>query len=356
LKSDYRGILMQTEGRIYYLDLLRALAIMLVFTGHTVLSFGASALTGPLGFGGTGVDLFFLLSGWLIGSQLYKEHQKFGSIDIPRFWMRRWMRTMPAYFAVLLLTLAQLYITKDNVASPLPYFLFIQNYFTPLKYFSISWSLALEEQFYLVVAPLILVLSSLNKRFIELLVLVSILLSPSLFRELGWFNSLTETHVRWDCCIMGIILAFIKNRFSKCWGIFSNNATAMCVLAALLYITFFYFRWSPPIDNYSDPSKLVLSLVFAGLVVKAVSTPVAKLPFAHALIMHISTRSYSIYLLHADALALTKRLLDTNYILIYYVFALVLSLVMAEILYRIVEIPFINLRDRFSLSSKRQLA
>ncbi|MFT4655825.1 MAG: peptidoglycan/LPS O-acetylase OafA/YrhL, partial [Patiriisocius sp.] len=225
-----------------------------------------------------------------------------------------------------------------------------------LQYFSISWLLALEEQFYLVVAPLILVLSSLNKRFIELLVLVSILLSPSLFRELGWFNSLAETHVRWDCCIMGIILAFIKNRFSKCWGIFSNNATAMCVLAALLYITFFYFRWSPPSDNYIDPSKLVLALVFAGLVVKAVSTPVAKLPFAHALIMHISTRSYSIYLLHADALALTKRLLDTNYILIYFVCALLLSLVMAEILYRIVEIPFINLRDRFSLSSKRQLA
>jgi peptidoglycan/LPS O-acetylase OafA/YrhL len=347
---------MQTEGRVYYLDLLRALAIMLVFTGHTVSSFGASAITGPLRFGGTGVDLFFLLSGWLIGSQLYKEHQKFGSIDIPRFWMRRWMRTMPAYFAVLLLTLTQLYITKDNVASPIPYFLFIQNYFTPLPYFSISWSLAVEEQFYLVVAPLILVLSTLNKRFIELLVLVSILLSPSLFRELGWFNSLAETHVRWDCCIMGIILAFIKNRFGKFWGILSNNATAICVLAALLYIAFFYFRWSPPVDNYSDPSKLVLALVFAGLVVKAVSTPVAKLPFAHTLIMHISTRSYSIYLLHADALALTKRLFDTSYIPIYYVCALVLSLIMAEILYRIVEIPFINLRDRFSCSSKRQLA
>jgi peptidoglycan/LPS O-acetylase OafA/YrhL len=76
-----------------------------------VLSYGSPSYLAPLQFGGTGVDLFFLLSGWLIGSQLFTEKQKSSTIDVKRFWIRRWMRTMPAYFVVLLATLAQLSFT-----------------------------------------------------------------------------------------------------------------------------------------------------------------------------------------------------------------------------------------------------
>lgn len=342
------------QERIYYLDVLRALAIMLVFTGHTVLSYGAPSMLAPLQFGGTGVDLFFLLSGWLIGSQLFAEQQFFSNIDIKRFWVRRWMRTMPAYFAVLFATLAQLYLTKDHVANPLPYFIFIQNYFYPLEYFTISWSLSVEEQFYLVVAPLIVGISRF-KPSLQLSILLMLLLLPTVFRSLGWFNDLNETHVRWDCCLMGVLLAHIYYKHRQFWDSYKKYAGTMLTIGILIYLSFFYFRWHPPFDSYSDPSKLVLAFVFSLLVYYAVNKPVKGKPIGYSVIMHISTRSYSLYLLHPEALALAKRFFLESHFLVYYAIALTVSLLITEILYRLVEVPFITMRGKFGFSAKRKL-
>jgi peptidoglycan/LPS O-acetylase OafA/YrhL len=340
------------QDRIYYLDLLRALAIMLVFTGHTVLSYGSPAMLAPLQFGGTGVDLFFLLSGWLIGSQLFAEQKKFSNIDVKRFWIRRWMRTMPAYFVVLLATLAQLYVTKDQVANTLPYFFFIQNYFYPLEYFSISWSLSVEEQFYLTVAPLIFVISRFRPSA-QLGILLTLLLLPTVFRALGWFTNTSETHVRWDCCLMGVLLAHIHYKHRQHWDACKKYAGPMLIVGTVIYLAFFYFRWSPPFDGYTDPSKLVLACVFALLVFYAVNTPVINKPMGYTIIMHISTRSYSLYLLHPEALALAKRFFAETHFVIYYIIALAVSLLITEVLYRLVEVPFITMRSKYSFSSKR---
>ncbi|MDT0594962.1 acyltransferase family protein [Glaciecola petra] len=345
---------MNPSERIYYLDLLRAIAILLVFNGHTILSYGATEFSSGFQFGGTGVDLFFLLSGWLIGSQLFSEHHKFGNIDIRKFWVRRWLRTMPAYFTVLLLTLLQLYLTKDNVASPLPYFTFTQNY-SDLPYFYVSWSLAVEEQFYFVIAPLTALLLFFKRPWFALLALVLFLLLPSLFRFLEMYTSLNQTHVRWDCCLMGVLLAYMQKQYRQTWDRFAKYKTVICTVCAGLYISFFLFRWFPPVENYVDPSTLVLALVFGGFVYTAVNSPITRLPFAHRLIMHISTRSYSIYLLHPDVLAICKRLIPDAPMAVYYLVAFSLTLLVAEGLYRIVEIPFINIRERYAISQRRRL-
>ncbi len=343
------------QGRIYYLDLLRALAIMLVFTAHTVLSFGPTPATGPLQFGGTGVDLFFLLSGWLIGSQLFSEHKKFGNIDIKRFWIRRWLRTFPAYFAVLLFTLAQLYLTKDSVPKVLPYFTFTQNYFTPLPYFGVSWSLAVEEQFYLVIAPFIVALLAMRYLSAQFTLIIILLLLPTLFRVVGWYDSPLETHVRWDCCMMGVFLAYVYHHAPKKWETLCQYKVPLGVIGLLLYSSFFYFRWEPPFGAYQDPSKLVLAVVFGAMVIFAVNTPTNKIPVAHSLIMHISTRSYSLYLLHPDALSVCKRLIPDVNLPVYYLCALALSFIAAEVLYKMIEIPFIKAREKFAHAHKRRL-
>src|SRR5437867_3597405 len=86
------------------LDLLRAAAISMVVTYHVIQM---SPVPQPrlmrlAVFGQYGVDLFFVLSGWLIGRLYWKEHARFGDVELVRFWSRRWLRTIRRYLPALM--------------------------------------------------------------------------------------------------------------------------------------------------------------------------------------------------------------------------------------------------------------
>lgn len=338
------------ENRVYKLDLLRAFAIMTVFMSHTVLSYGAPSSFAWLQFGGSGVDLFFVLSGWLIGSQLFKELDTYGDVDIKRFWVRRWMRTLPAYYAVLLFTITQLTLTKDNFTFPWHYFVFIQNYSGSLDFFTVSWSLCVEEQFYLAIAPILLFLSrfSAHQRTV---ILCLFLLMPTLFRVIDTTGVLHETHLRWDCCVMGILLANIKYSYQSLWQRLVSNAANLMVIAGILYLLFYVNRLLPEV-TLSDPSKLILAFVFGIWVVWANTETQSKL-IGHNAIMYISTRSYAIYLLHPDALAVCRKLFSDMPFIVYFAVALAISCIASEVLYRMVEQPIMNARSKFRWSCSR---
>lgn len=339
------------NDRIYYIDALRAAAILLVILAHTVAAYGPTNWIAPLQFGGSGVDLFFLLSGWLIGSQLYKEFRTYNNIDVKRFWIRRWLRTLPAYYAVLFATLAQQYITKESVASPIPHLLFFQNY-TDMTYFTISWSLALEEQFYLLIAPIVFFFHKFNNK-IQTSCLIILLLLPSVFRHLGWYESPEETHVRWDCCLMGVLLANVYHHHPKIWKKIVPFSLILLLVCVLLYLSVFWTRWLPLYGMFAQPSPLVLAIIFAGFLIYAVNRPIKKLRFGHTIIMHVSTRSYSMYLLHVEALAITKKLgFDSNFFL-FTVITIVLTMLLSEILFKFVEQPLLRKRADYGFSSAR---
>ena len=108
-------------------------------------------------FGWVGVDLFFVLSGYLVGSQaLNMDASRPATAQLATFWCKRWMRTLPLYFAVLLV-----YVFKDSlfgydfVGGNFRFAFFLQNY-GPLHDFVQSWSLCVEEHFYLAL-PLLVV-------------------------------------------------------------------------------------------------------------------------------------------------------------------------------------------------------
>ncbi|HEY0780467.1 MAG TPA: acyltransferase [Gemmatirosa sp.] len=148
------------RGQIPALDVLRSAAIVMVVVGHfsvpgaEVFRHSAALFrTPPFLFGWTGVDLFFVLSGLLIGRQLWREFVREGTVDVRRFVLRRGFRIWPLYFVATLLspvlTATWSYRWSD--------WLFVSNYF-PCRVEG-GWSLSTEEQFY-IVAPLMLVLGA----------------------------------------------------------------------------------------------------------------------------------------------------------------------------------------------------
>src|SRR5204863_8059852 len=142
------------------LDLLRALAIIVVVIYHAgIMGF---PLPGRIHrFGWIGVDLFFVLSGYLIGGQLLAPLARDQQIDLPRFFARRALRIMPAYFAVLGIYFLLPSWREYPEISPLWKFVMsVQNLgLHGGTAFSHAWSLAVEDQFYLLL-PIILILVS----------------------------------------------------------------------------------------------------------------------------------------------------------------------------------------------------
>lgn len=344
--------LVDHKTRIYYIDLLRAMAILTVVVAHTVLGFGAPEPLIALQFGGSGVDLFFLLSGWLIGSQLFKEQNVYNNIELKRFWIRRWLRTFPAYYAVLFATFLQQYISKGSVESPVPYLFFYQNYLDTLPFFSVSWSLALEEQFYLVIAPFVLFITKLKRKY-QSLSLVFLLLLPSLFRELQDVEKLYATHLRWDCCLMGVLLAQLHAKYPEIWQKAMRYSTWLASFCLFVYLATYWDKSLKDVNIIPHPTPLMLAFIFGGLLFFAINKPVSRIPIAHRFIMHISTRSYAMYLLHAEAIAICNRVLADENFVVFMTATFCLTMLLSECLYRTIEIPFLKLRDNFRFSQHR---
>ena len=146
------------QERLHGLDHLRALAITLVFLFHYfILSGGQPAwLPETAQFGWTGVDLFFVLSGFLISSQLFAQIKKGQHISFKDFFTRRFFRIVPAYLVtVALYFYFPFFREKENLPPLWKFLTFTQNIGLNLKdngTFSHCWSLCVEEHFDLIVS------------------------------------------------------------------------------------------------------------------------------------------------------------------------------------------------------------
>ncbi|HEY7326440.1 MAG TPA: acyltransferase [Gemmataceae bacterium] len=215
------------KGQLAALDFLRSCAILGVLAFH----FSRSAYL-PLGgsenffsqlplvsYGRIGVDLFFVLSGYFIGKQLWRELCRTGTIDLSRFVLRRGLRIWPLYYAVWTFVVLQ---RQRTTGVPLDGWwaniFFLSNYFPQFDIVSGSWSLSVEEQFYLT-APLLL----LGGAFLRMPVrwfrwlLIGLLGLLPLVRMV--------VHVRADGLVMGMLLAHLDvvdgSRFKQ--GLFASG-------------------------------------------------------------------------------------------------------------------------------------
>ena len=137
---------------------MRAIAVTAVVWHHSHPGIAELALT-RRGF--LGVDIFFVLSGFLITTLLLRERAEFGAISLRQFYVRRTLRIFPLYYAVLLalaayFTFARQASEREAFFAGLPFYLtYTSNWFDASGMMSITWSLSAEEQFYLLWPPLL---------------------------------------------------------------------------------------------------------------------------------------------------------------------------------------------------------
>ncbi len=175
-----------------------------------------------------GMDLFFILSGFLIGSILLRSLETSGTQNLRRFYIRRISRTFPSYYLVLsYLALTMALTAKQRAHLPFEY-VYGTNFLSLLRTDIVmfwGWSLALEEQFYLTVPLLFIVLYRLKSDRGRIGLLVAIWLAALVVRlviyktrapwtDIELYGALYfRPHTRFDTLIAGIILAFVHRRY-----------------------------------------------------------------------------------------------------------------------------------------------
>lgn len=332
------------------LDLLRAAAILLVLVYHI----GEFMPNLPwltqryLELGAYGVDLFFVLSGWLIGTLIWKERARFGNLDLPRFWARRWLRTIPVYLVVLPIAFAGVYFARGEKFDP-SYLLFLQNYKPQIPYFTVSWSLCVEEHFYLFL-PLVLALLTLCRTPLRLafpLLLGAAIAIPFLDpratpgQPLG--ISVTATHLNLAGLILGLWMSYLYVNEPRHWPPF-RRFTGWLIAPLLLGILLY-----PVIDNrllyyFSD---LYVGMLCAGILAQIVDAQAIGISRSK-LIAFIAITSYSVYLTHAMVInaltAFADRVGVPRVTVVPVIFVAVFAI--GGILYHLVEKPMLAVRDR----------
>ena len=183
--------------RLPGLDLLRAVAIGWVMLYHASLYDLVPSSNWPVDFGWMGVDLFFVLSGFLIASQLLRPWAAGERPDYGRFFLPRAVRTLPAY-AVVLAVYALVPAARDrDHMQPLWTFLtFTQNFtihIPPAQAFSHAWSLCVEEQFYLAFPLAVALLGIRSSAAKTITALVAILVLGMALRGWFWLHDVART-------------------------------------------------------------------------------------------------------------------------------------------------------------------
>lgn len=314
------------------------------------LSHGVSRLE-PLG---VGVDLFFVLSGFLIG-RIYFRSQKEKDFSIWRFWRSRWWRTLPPYYAALLLYFCVSLKFSGNSVN-WRYLFFLQNY-TGVTGFGPSWSLCVEEHFYLAL-PLLgwLVQKVLGRRsFLWLLPLAAllplslrvgyVLLWGALPRDWYWM-----THFHSEGLVLGLFLAYLFVYYQPLW------AKARPVALALSVIPFPLFFWQlsrrPSGTALNVTIFLLWALGFSGWVRVVYDLAWEPVTSAARLIKEsihgLALCSYSVYLVHVLFFSDVRDLLNRwPHGLYKSAFIMSLTFVLSLVFYFLIERPSIITRDRY---------
>lgn len=348
------------------IERLRAVAVLLVLVSHGQVLFSWLKFQ-PLISGyhfQIGVDLFFVISGYVIAMSIFRELDN-RDVNEParlflyRFWVRRAFRLLPA--AIVCIT----------VSTALSHLVYGENLFVMLKaafaaLFNVFnlyllhalvngvsvgmlepyWSLSLEEQFYIIFPLMALVVSTRRRLAIVAIVgVVGIELAFSVIPNLFWF-------IRVDGLCCGVLLACVsphikKIRFTKVLGkVVGLALLAFCIPVALGYLF--------PVPGFIGAQTIPLACCVILVVFAIMDSDGFNFPLVGRALSYLGSRSYTVYLLHLTFFFVTGRVLlatgqenNTLAILLAGV-SLIVFMVLVELMFRFVETPFRNYGKRIA--------
>lgn len=371
LRDGLREVVIPPNGQLPALDALRTFAVLLVVCGHFVergrrvfASASPFVLDSPIvQYGWAGVDLFFVLSGFLIGRQLWSEFDRTGSVDGVRFVLRRGFRIWPLYFVFVLVSPALTDTWKYRWTD----WFFLSNYFGGRV--EGGWSLSTEEQFYILM-PLAIVLLARRVRLRGWLLLLTTLLVAvvaaryAASRELLAAGARLEDvrqamyfpfHLHADGLFIGLLVALVSvvrpawvfaTSTSQMWRTWGAVGGAVLTGVALRSVDAAVF------------SYLSLGLIFGGAMTALLAdhARVFRVLYARPFFV-FSKLSFGMYLNHFAILRWIQPSLSdgiasvigsgTSGFLVAMVAAIVCSLVVSCAMFLLVERPFLRLRDRY---------
>lgn len=362
--------------RVFGLDLMRAIAISMVVVGHCVwiVPERDNILHQLLVLSGFfGVEIFFVLSGFLIGKILYQLYLKsnFNLASVFYFLKRRWFRTLPNYFLVLVLNVLIASLVGYAAVAWWKYFFFLQNlHTTMLPFFPESWSLSVEEFAYLILPFFLLIFGSIirpkNKsRFFlaSIILLIVIFFSAKIGYHITTQNTtLTQWNLslkavviyRLDSIFIGVLCSWLFYHFEIFWKNYQVLFAGIGVL--LFFFQFFvigYLGWGIATHPWLwNVVYLPLLSVAVACFLPLLSEWKSSSLLFEKPIRWISKISYSMYLLHYSViLLLMKQYLsydtqDTFQIALFVLAYFTITLILSALLYRFYELPLMNLRDK----------
>jgi peptidoglycan/LPS O-acetylase OafA/YrhL len=379
---------MPDKPKIFFpnLDGLRFISFMLVFLSHSMgkliedYATGNALVDQPLlfifGNGKMGVSVFFVLSGFLITYLILSEIQAFGKLDVRSFYVRRTLRIWPLYFAILIFAflvfpLLQSFLSGGltDTSRPLYYFTFLSN-FDVIRmqethayqnlFLAVTWSIAIEEQFYLA-WPLLFYFVPV--RFFKW-IFFSILAASLLFM----ICNINREHVLsfhtfsavFDLAAGGLAAYYsLRSRFIAFFGKLSFSSRIFIYITGILLLIFrntlFSFEYGFILK------KIIAVLYFAGVILDQNFNSSLRMKFSRfAFMSKWGKYTYGLYLLHTIALLLVAKLFimaqlqmkNVFVTIAYALISLLLSFLMAWLSYHYFEKYFLKLKARFSYITK----
>ncbi len=303
---------MTERGHVFGLDFLRAAAVAMVLITHA--SFLFLPLTRDLRvfdawwmLGQLGVELFFVLSGFLIGGMLANQAAS-GDLDVRQFWIRRWLRTLPNYYLFLLIN----FLIERWVSGAWPhatsYLFFWQNFAWPSPvFYGESWSLAIEEIFYLVAPLLVLFARTHARSFLHPVALIVVGIAAFTLIRIAfvlhgnptWDEGVRKvTLVRLDAIAYGVVAVLLYRRYRP--GLKTAGVVAALGLAGIAICAWAYLAL--PRDTSFFARTLLFNLIsisFAALLPIGALWRSSGLPvFLDVAVRKLALWSYALYVSH----------------------------------------------------------